>query len=174
LVSYYHHVKGPLKVNPNHYDYENAQKGFDYLINVIISRDSPWPSRRFLYPQLFDQSGNCIVNWINRVEALDSDLKQLHKKFGCAYQRVERKRVSETRNLSYEDHFTPNLLDKLVKLYSREMTLFGYERFQTISPFYESNPINSTRIRYDYLSDALYLDGNLLPAGSCRGKDNGE
>jgi hypothetical protein len=56
LISYYYHVQGfGDHKNGKHYDYELAQQGFDTLIEAVINRNSPWPSKKFLFPQLFGQ-----------------------------------------------------------------------------------------------------------------------
>ena len=95
LVSYYHHTKGyPGFVNPNHYDYDLAQSGFEALVRAVIGREDRWPSRRFLFPQLFDQSGRCIVKWINRTDRLDADIGKFAGYFDLTFDPQERRRVS--------------------------------------------------------------------------------
>jgi len=53
LVSYTGHAGGWNKkyFDTIHYDYKNAQKGFEYLIKTIANRDNPWPlSKIYFFP----------------------------------------------------------------------------------------------------------------------------
>lgn len=36
-------------LNTEHYDYKNAKKGFNYLIQTIANREIPWPNRKFIF-----------------------------------------------------------------------------------------------------------------------------
>ena len=81
LVSYWGHSGGHNSkyVDKNHYDYEIAQKGFEYLVKTIAEREDEWPSRKFIHFAIFSYHGDLIVDWLNRTETLDEDLKALAK-----------------------------------------------------------------------------------------------
>jgi len=164
FISYYHHVLGFAgHHNPRHYDYASAQKGFDYLVNSILNRTHKWPSRKFLFPQLFEQEGNCIIDWINRNESLDSDISNLANHFGFSFEAGERKRVAPKKD--FYEYYSDNLLEEVALAYSREMKLFGYSEINTTTSLINLKPLEKNRIRYDYLNDELYLDNKIL--GRC-------
>jgi hypothetical protein len=151
LISYYHHVKGFVGYkNPNHWDYEYAQQGFDYLVKIVLNRTDKWPGRKFLFPQLFDQEGICIIDRINRTETLDEDLKSLCKEFGLEFKSKERKRVAPKKKTP-EEYYSNVLYDEVVNVYSREMQMFGYEGFDLQTNEYQSK--NNFTLIYDYARD---------------------
>lgn len=154
LISYYHHVLGNMgSDNIVHYDYENALKGFDNLVNVIITRDDKWPSKKFLFPNLFDQNGNIVVDWINRNETLDNDLKLLLEKYDVEHKPQERQRVSQKKEP--KEYYSKDLLEMVLKTYDREMKLFGYKDFENIEPKVNLKDFKSSNIKYDFVSDKL-------------------
>ncbi|MEM7031236.1 MAG: sulfotransferase family 2 domain-containing protein [Chloroflexota bacterium] len=162
FVSYYYHIIGfDQYVNNQHYDYDAAQKGFDYLINTIIDRTDTWPSRKFLFPQLFNQQDQCIINWINRTENLDQDLAALAKQHQLKYATAERMR-SSPKEKSYADFYSTELLDTVCQVYRREMALFGYQGFETTSPLLTTKPFEKNRLKYNYVSDTLLLDDQIF------------
>ena len=159
LVSYYHHTKGyPDFINPKHYDFAVAQTGFEALVRAVIGREDGWPSRRFLFPQLFDQSGRCIVTWINRADRLDADIGKFASYFGLTFDPQERRRVSP-KSQAYSDYYSADLLAEVADVYAREMKLFGFRDFDLSAPMVELQPLEADRLRYEYRSDALTVDG---------------
>lgn len=153
--SYYHHVIGHGNFhNPDHYDYKAAGKGFDYLMRVIMDRDDVWPSRKFLYPQLFDQSGKLVVSWISRNEMLDTDMASLAGKLGYHYKHGEKKRSAPVSALS--DYYSDELLQQVESVYRRERDLFGYspEAGNGANTLLVRD-VSCSRCRYDYLQDQL-------------------
>lgn len=150
--SYYHHVIGHGQHhNHEHYDFKTAQKGFDYLMRVIIDRDDFWPSRKFLYPQLFNQSGQLIVNWINRTESLNEDMKCLMTKMGYPFTPLETKRAAPIKELSsyYSDH----LMNQVSEVYSREFEAFGYVGNGDVDRPLLVQDVSLKSATYDYISD---------------------
>jgi len=158
IISYYHHVKGFEKlVNPYHYDFLAAQKGFNYLVNTIINRTDKWPSRKFLFPQLFNQEGKCIVDWINRTEQLDYDLSKFCNYFGQTFSPEKKKRVSPKTKYP-EQYYSDKLYDSVLKIYHREMLIFGYNGFQTDVPKIKLKPLMKDNISYNYLKDEIFIN----------------
>ncbi len=153
--SYYHHALGFGSYrNEQHYDYAIAQKGFEYLMKSILDRDDVWPSRRFLFPLLFDQSGRMVVSWINRTETLDEDMEALAREKGFEYQRGRPKRVSPRKGLDH--YYSDSLREVIEKHYIREINLFGYGH--DAEPSSDSilyRRVDPTRVRYVYTSDEL-------------------
>jgi hypothetical protein len=160
--SYYHHVigHGPWH-NPNHYDFNAGKKGFDYLMKTIMNRTDKWPSRKFLFPQLFDQDGNLIVNWINKNESLDRDMITLCENLGYQFKKGERQRVSPAKSLSR--YFIPHLLEEAYKIYHREFKLFGYcDSSKKCNIPILHGDTKSADIKYYYKKDKLEINGHRL------------
>jgi len=152
--SYYHHVVGfgPYH-NEQHYDYASAEKGFEYLIKTILDRNDVWPSRRFLFPQLFDQRGRLVVSWINRTETLDEDMEALAREKGFEYRRGRPKRVSPGKELGH--YFSDSLRETVEKHYAREIALFGYHSDARFSNTVLHRRVDQSGTRYVYISDEL-------------------
>ena len=115
LVSYYHHAGGGRTkyIDERHYDYFKAQKGFEYLLKTIAERDrNTWPNRQFIFFQIFDDEGNLTVNWLNRTNTLDNDLKKFAMKFGFDFTKKGKQRIGH--NEDYRSFYTSELVD-LVK-----------------------------------------------------------
>lgn len=127
LVSYWGHAGGhnPKYHDTNHYDYENAQKGFEYLVKTIANREDKWPSRKFIHFAVFSYHGDLIVDWINRTETLDEDLKALAKYKNLRYVRKEKQREG-VRKRDYRDYYNDELIELVYKTWGRELKLFGY------------------------------------------------
>lgn len=154
--SYYHHVVGHGQYhNHEHYDFKIATKGFDYLMQTIMDREDPWPSRKFLYPQLFDGSGKLIVNWVNRNETLDKDMTDFAKLFGYEFKSGSKKRMSPVKNL--REYYTDSLMERVCEVYSRVFKVFGYSMFglETKGKLYHD--VTSVDICYNYINDKLYI-----------------
>jgi len=162
--SYYHHVIGfDGFTNTQHYDYKNALKGFEYLIQCILDRENHWPSRKFLYPQLFDQDGQLVPQWINRSEQLDIDLLNFSKKFNLQYVKKDRIRSAPVDPLS--SYYSDALMDIVTSHYHREISLFGYKNSKDITLASETTfivsegnltgDIRDKNIQYYYYDDRL-------------------
>jgi len=126
LVSYAGHAAGwnPAYRNADHYDYQVASKGFDYLVRTIADREQPWPSRKFIFFQMFASDADLIVDWIARTETLDQDLSAIARRLGVRYARKPRQRVGVRRD--YRSYYDDGLIDLVSSIWSREMELFGY------------------------------------------------
>jgi len=127
LVSYWGHAGGhnPKYRSTNHYDYEVAQKGFEYLVKTIANREDKWPSRKFIHFAIFSYHGDLIVDWINRTENLDEDLKALAKYKNLSYSRKEKQRLG-VRKRDYKSYYNDELIELVYKTWGRELKLFGY------------------------------------------------
>ena len=160
LVSYFYHAGGVVEgyKTPRFHEHVNAAKGFDYLINTILDREDVWPSRKFLFPILFGQAGDCLPEWINRIETLDEDLQRFAATFDRTFTPRERQLVMK-KPRQPEDHYTPALRRRVEQAYAREMKLFGYDGFDLCQPIVPLTPLSRRSLHYDYVSDVLAVDG---------------
>lgn len=154
--SYYHHVIGHGKwYNSNHYDYQAAQRGFEYLMQTIMDREDKWPSQKFLFPQLFNQSGQLVVSWINKNEMLDEDMALFAKSLGYRFKKGEKKRAAPVREMA--EYYSDALQQQVHEVYKREFALFGYDKDSCMDN--NSVPLHrdvaSHVLTYDYEKDDL-------------------
>jgi len=127
LVSWGGHVgcwKASHNVGNRHSDYPIAQKGFEYYIKTIANREFPYPSRKFIFAQLFSTQGDLIVDWINYTDYLDQDLAALAKFKNLKYVKQNKKRVSG--NKDYRQYYTTDLIDLVYQTWKREIKLFNF------------------------------------------------
>jgi hypothetical protein len=127
LVSYAWHAGGfnPKYKNPDYYDFDAANKGFDYLVKTIANRDDIWPNRKFIFCQLFSNNGFLVADWINRTETLDDDLKALASINNIAYNPRTKQRIGHKTD--YREYYTESLIDLVYATWGRELRLFGYD-----------------------------------------------
>ncbi len=161
LVSYAWHAGGwnPKYHDPNHYDFVNANKSFDYLIKTIANREDLWPNRKFIFCQLFCNNGQLIVDWINRNETLDADLEILAGMHNRPYTKREKQRVGHETD--YRTYYTDELIEIVYKTWGRELDLFGYD-FDGVKPgsnsYYQAVNVESkNRVKYFWESDKLIV-----------------
>lgn len=166
LVSYLWHAGGinPKYHDPNHYDFSNARKGFDYLLKTIVNRNAPWPSRKLIHGQLFCDDGDLIIDWVNHTESLDLDLSRMAERFGIRFQRKSRQRIGHRDD--YRTYYTEELIDLVNATWNRELKLFGYEfHGRSEEPAVlngEITPDQKRRIKYFWERDELLIDGALF------------
>ncbi|MCP4142055.1 MAG: hypothetical protein GY755_17560 [Chloroflexi bacterium] len=133
LVSYYWHAGGEVSkyLNFEHYDYDIASKGFDYLVNTIANRNTIWPNKKFIFTQLFSSDGILAIDWINRTETLDQDLKEFATTHEVNFVKQKKQRVGHKTD--YRTYYTDSLIDIVNNTWQRELSLFGYNFNGTIA-----------------------------------------
>lgn len=161
LVSYYYHASGinHKYANPNHYDYINANKGFEYLIKTLINREDIWPCRKFIFCQLFADNGDFIVNWLNHTNTLDEDLLYLSKVKQLKYKKLPPQRVSLKRTRDFRLLYSDELLNLVQDTWAREINLYGFNLQKAYSADWKHqiNPVLKQQIKYHWSSDTLSL-----------------
>lgn len=127
MVSYAWHAGGwnPKYRDTNHYDFINANKGFEYLLKTVANREYPWPNRRMIHCQLFSTRGILVVDWLTRTETLDQDLALLASKLGITYNAREKQRVSGKED--YRTYYTDSLIELVYETWKQEIRLLGFE-----------------------------------------------
>jgi hypothetical protein len=164
LVSYASHAGGwnPRYHDPDHYDFEAANRSFDYLVRTLADREQPWPGRRFIHCQLFCSDGRLVVDWLNRNDSLDADLAALASRMKLTYRQQPKQRVGNRKD--YREYYTPELVDLVYQTWGRELRLFGHDfDGATDAPgvLYRAIDRNTrARIRYTWADDALHFDGS--------------
>ena len=139
LVSYFYHSGGSKSnkyYNSEHYDAENAAKGFEYLVKTICDRETLWPNNKFIFRQIFSSNSNMVVDFIARTHTLDADLLEISKILGLGYSRKSKERVGRPNNMSYQKYFSDELVSLVEDMWKEELSLYGFafEEFETNSP----------------------------------------
>jgi len=163
FVSYLFHAgyQGTQYANPEHYDYDIANKGFEYLLKTIANREDTWPNRKFLFLQLFTNQGSFVPSWLLRQETLDDDLKAMADFYNINYRKKERQRVGGHAN--YKEFFDDQLVELVYKTWGRELRLYGYEftgrikNYPSLSGMIDDE--NRENVRYTWSSDSLSING---------------
>lgn len=127
FVSYASHAGGwnPKYYSPNHYDFKNIEKGFEYLLKTMADREYEWPSRKFIYFQMFCTDGTLMPHWLNRTETLRDDLEQLAKYYEVIYY-ADKPDLRSGGHKDYRTYYTDELIDLVYKTWYRELDLFNY------------------------------------------------
>jgi hypothetical protein len=165
LVSWADHAGGwsGKKVNPNQYDYQIANKGFDYFLKTMAERDDYWPNKKLIHFQLFNSRGDFLPDWICRTESLDLDLKEMAGFYKLTYTQKSKQRVSTARNKDYRTHYTDELREIVEKTWARELEFLGYnfDGVASNNSMYHGkvDEENKTRIKYNLNTDVLTLEG---------------
>ena len=89
-------------------------------------------------------------------------MAKLSMRIGARHEPGRRRNVSP-REGQDEDYYSEELLALASETYSREMRLFGYDGFDMTEPAVELQPVERSRIRYDYRTDELHLDRDIVP-----------
>jgi hypothetical protein len=167
LVSYASHAGGwnPRYRNPDHYDFEAANRSFDYLIRSLADREQPWPSRKLIHCQLFCSNGRLVTDWINRNDSLEDDLGALASRMNVSYRPRPRQRVGKRKD--YREYYTPELVDLVYRTWGRELRLFGHDfegSQDAPGALYRAiDPRIKDSVRYRWDDDALVVDGGAAP-----------
>jgi len=164
LVSYISFQGGWKKeyAETSHYDYElcKDKNKFDYAVKTILERDDgKWPSKRFMYFQLFDSNAYLVPSWFMRNETLDDDLEFFAKSNGYKYTQKEKQKVGSRSD--YRSYYTDELRELLEKAWSRELNMFGYnfDGYEKEHILFNSKLSKEERLeyRYDYRTDNLIM-----------------
>lgn len=162
LVSWADHAGGwtAKYKNEKQYDYELANKGFEYYLKTIAERETSWPNRKFLFFQLFAESGRFLPNWVCRSESLDKELAELCAAWGLRYRKSAPQRVSTGRKRDYRYYYNDELCELVSKTWGRELAMYGYsfdgviEKNATVLVG-DLDHLKTNELHYDVASDGF-------------------
>lgn len=148
--------------NSSHYDYElcRDKNKFDYAVRTILERDDgKWPSKSFMYFQLFDSNSYFIPSWLMRNETLDSDLELFASANGYKYTKKKKQKAIDRGK--YQSYYSDDLRECLEGAWERELTMFGYD----FDGYDESHKLFNRKLtaeerlkyRYNYRTDCLVV-----------------
>jgi len=153
LVSlYYYHPQRISKFNFKEFKqfilaYDDEQKRNEMLIT----------QSKFLFSQIFDNDGKCVVDFLLRQETLDAGLYVI-KRLLCEKQHIPEKhiRVSD-RNRDFTKYFDVKTRKIVENLCERELKVFGYS-FEGITD--DHIIIDPSYINYNTKNNKLSINNN--------------
>lgn len=166
FVSYWYHAH-----EEGHYDFDIANKSFDYFLKSIANREKGWPSSKLLFFALFEYNDNFVVDYLLHQENLDIELEEFANKFyNLQYQKNEKRaRVSANRQRDYRFYYTDSLISLVNKTWERDLFLFGYDFNGKVSGFFEKNVTDSLkqRVKYIWETNKLFIDNREVSGRKC-------
>lgn len=78
-----------------------------------------WPQTRFIY----DRRGKLLLDYLAYFEDINDDFDLIRDKLGLT---AELQHTNASDRTHYQDIYSPAAIDKVARLYQRDITLFGY------------------------------------------------
>lgn len=122
LVSHYSFIKRE-DVKEHHPDADLGGKTFSEYLKIVSTRETGYPNKGSLFFQILD-NGKVTVDFVGKYENMDSDIEKLCAKFGCEYEKGERKNASERGD--WKDYYTPEDRKLVEDTWGNDLKLFGY------------------------------------------------
>ncbi len=129
LVSYFHDVLR-FWSSPSHVeDYVSANKGFAYFVNHLANKTETWVSRDLVFFQLFCQpSGRLVVDWVNRLETIEDDVRALRQYLGLSVDETARvAHKNQHVHVDYRTFYTDALADLVEQTWQDDFSLYGFD-----------------------------------------------
>jgi hypothetical protein len=160
LVSYFYHAGGDKNnkyYNPEHYDHDIAQKGFEYFIKKICEREDIWPNNKPIFRQAFSSNGDFICDYVARTHSLDDDLELFSNKYKLLYIKRNKQRVGRKESDDYRRYYSDELVDLINSTWSDEMELYGFSFNENHSGIIDRfvNKKEKKSIKYDILKNKI-------------------
>lgn len=160
LCSYYFHGNhGWASVNKTH-----NFNSFNDFIKAYCDKKFKWHVpllKQFLFSQIFDKKGNCVVDVIIKYEYLFNGLKKINKHFNENIFIIDKviKRKSERKKKNYKEYYTNELIKLILKKCERELKLFKYNFNGSID---DNSLIFPKNIKYDIFNDKVSGESSYL------------
>ena len=174
LSSYYFHGKELLK-NNNYIEsgwasvnYTHQFESFEQFIKAYCDENFKWhvpKLKQFLFSQIFDDNGDCKVDFIIKYENIEKSLSKINSIyqediFNTNYNEI--KNISRRKTKKYWEYYTPELKELVHKKCKRELEIFQY----TFKPLMlNDNPefyMVKNTLKIDWVKDEIYFQ---LPNG---------
>jgi len=99
-------------------------KSFENFVQYVGQLDLHSSDRHIrLQSELIDLNN---VHFVGRYESFEDDFKRILNYLGAPLSSLEKKNVSTDR-LPYQEYYTDKLIDKVARLYQRDIQIFGYQ-----------------------------------------------
>ena len=100
--------------------HEASLKSFETFVHYY--REDPRPMWRFLT----DESGELSIDHFGRFETLGSDFRRICQQFSLPAIKLDHLNPAEGNVKKYQDYYSPQLLDLINPVLSKDAKLFGY------------------------------------------------
>lgn len=115
-VSLYHFAR-QLK---SHHQHELTMKmSFEEYITWRVTEDKHL-QKEFMY----DKEGNCLVDYIGKLENIETDFKQIVKNIGVDATLAH---SNKSKHKHYQEYYTPETRQLIAEHFAEDIELFGYE-----------------------------------------------
>lgn len=110
----------------------NNIKSFDSFIELYCEKQNElyWsePFKKFLYFQMFNEKGECDVDYILFQENLNNNLIELSKEIGIEIKELSNKRINNSnKEVNFQKLYNDNTRKMVEKKCKLELDLFGYD-----------------------------------------------
>jgi hypothetical protein len=139
-------LASPILLDDEKYSLEDIEK-FNDLEYTIQNKDMFTPisyNHIFVtqYVHVLDKNGKNNMDFIGKMENLETDLEFVLKKVGFTEIIHEKdKKINETKHNYYKEYYNQAILDFVNKWFEKDFLEFGYERFDTIEEFKKSSNV---------------------------------
>lgn len=99
------------------------EKHLTILDNMHTRGDHVFPQYEFVY----DEQGNCLVDFIGKFENLEADFAEVCKRAGIEKGELPHEKKSVVRKPSYKDFYDQKKKDLVAEIYAKDIELFNYQ-----------------------------------------------
>lgn len=115
-------------INENYFKFNNSDlekmKSFENFVNHVSSLNI-YKCDRHLRSQskLIDIN---MIDYLGRLETFEDDLNQIFDRIGLPNKKIVQKNAT-SRTTNYKKYYSEELVEKVAKIYSRDIQIFGYQ-----------------------------------------------
>ncbi len=120
-------MKGDRKIEGSFEDYILKKGVFEKHLTNLDSMhtrgDHVFPQNEFVY----DEKGNCLVNFVGKFENLQADFRKVCSMAGVEYKELPHEKKSKFLKPSYREFYDQSKKDLVADVYSKDIELFDYQ-----------------------------------------------
>lgn len=115
-VSLYHYARQ----QKDHHQHEATMKmSFEEYIYWRVNHE-----KRLQKSFMYDAQGNCLVDYIGKLETIEEDFKKITSKIGIG---ATLPHSNKSKHKPYQDYYTPATQQLVAEHFAEDIKLFGYE-----------------------------------------------
>lgn len=132
LFSAYNFLK---KGGMNHMDQQfcddvlSSYDTFEQFIMEWVNRENIETWVHFIpqYHYVYDKNQNLFVDFVGRFEQFESDFEHIRTKLNTGVSLQHLNKTKDKKERSYREAYTPEMAEKVAKVYKEDIELFGYK-----------------------------------------------
>jgi len=98
------------------------EKHLTNLDSMHTRGDHVFPQYEFVY----DENGNCLVDFIGQFENLEADFKEACNKAGIEYEKLPHEKKSAIAKPDYREFYDRKKKDLVAEVYAKDIEIFNY------------------------------------------------